>query len=77
MSATPHAMYGRHRDAELGRRHMEAFDRYLRSMTSVSVLGAIIMPPVPAFYARPQSVDDISSTQLEAVWGEALQLGTP
>ncbi len=32
---------------------------HLRSMTQVTEMGAIVMPPVPAFYARPQSVDDI------------------
>jgi 4-hydroxy-3-polyprenylbenzoate decarboxylase len=32
---------------------------HLRSMTQLSELGAIIAPPVPAFYARPESVADI------------------
>jgi 4-hydroxy-3-polyprenylbenzoate decarboxylase len=32
---------------------------HLRSMAQVTEMGAIVMPPVPAFYARPQSVDDI------------------
>ena len=32
---------------------------HLRSMTQVSEIGAIVMPPVPALYNRPQSVDDI------------------
>lgn len=32
---------------------------HLRNMTAVTEFGAIIAPPVPAFYARPQSVDDI------------------
>ena len=32
---------------------------HLRSMTQVTEMGAIVMPPVPAFYAKPQSVDDI------------------
>ncbi|MDB5606429.1 MAG: ubiX [Bradyrhizobium sp.] len=32
---------------------------HLRSMVQATEAGAIIMPPVPAFYARPQSVDDI------------------
>jgi 4-hydroxy-3-polyprenylbenzoate decarboxylase len=30
---------------------------HLRSMTQLSEMGAIIAPPVPAFYARPQSLD--------------------
>lgn len=32
---------------------------HLRNMTAVTEMGAIVMPPVPAFYAHPQSVDDI------------------
>lgn len=32
---------------------------HLRSMTQAAENGAIIMPPVPAFYAKPQSLDDM------------------
>ncbi|MEE3662747.1 UbiX family flavin prenyltransferase [Brenneria sp. g21c3] len=32
---------------------------HLRIMTAAVELGAVIMPPVPAFYHRPQSVQDI------------------
>jgi len=32
---------------------------HLRNMTTVTEMGAIVMPPVPAFYTHPQSVDDI------------------
>lgn len=32
---------------------------HLRSMLAAAEAGAIIMPPVPAFYHRPQSIDDI------------------
>jgi 4-hydroxy-3-polyprenylbenzoate decarboxylase len=32
---------------------------HLRSMTALSEMGAIIAPPVPAFYNRPQSLDDV------------------
>jgi 4-hydroxy-3-polyprenylbenzoate decarboxylase len=32
---------------------------HLRSMTQVSEMGAIVMPPVPAFYSRPKTIDDI------------------
>jgi 4-hydroxy-3-polyprenylbenzoate decarboxylase len=32
---------------------------HLRTMTHATENGAIIMPPVPAFYARPKTVDDI------------------
>lgn len=32
---------------------------HLRAMTQLSEMGAIIAPPVPAFYARPRSIDDM------------------
>lgn len=32
---------------------------HLRHMTQLSELGAIIAPPVPSFYAHPQSLDDM------------------
>ncbi|MEO8135360.1 MAG: UbiX family flavin prenyltransferase [Betaproteobacteria bacterium] len=32
---------------------------HLRSMTQVTEMGAIVMPPVPAFYTMPQTIDDI------------------
>ena len=32
---------------------------HISSMLQATQSGAIIMPPVPAFYARPQTVDDI------------------
>lgn len=32
---------------------------HLRTMTSLSEMGAIIAPPVPAFYAKPESLDDM------------------
>jgi flavin prenyltransferase len=32
---------------------------HLRSMTQLTEMGAIVMPPVPAFYAQPQTIDDI------------------
>jgi flavin prenyltransferase len=32
---------------------------HLRSMTAVTEMGGIIMPPVPAFYAQPQSLDEM------------------
>ena len=32
---------------------------HLRNMVSVTEMGAIVFPPVPAFYQRPQTVDDI------------------
>ncbi len=32
---------------------------HLRNMLSVSEAGAIIFPPLPAFYIKPSSVDDL------------------
>lgn len=32
---------------------------HLRTMTALSEMGAIIMPPVPAFYARPSSLEEM------------------
>ena len=32
---------------------------HLRSMTALSEMGAIIAPPVPAFYPNPQSLDEM------------------
>jgi 4-hydroxy-3-polyprenylbenzoate decarboxylase len=43
---------------------------HLRTMLQLSEMGAIIAPPVPAFYARPKSVEDIVSQTV----GRALDL---
>ncbi len=32
---------------------------HLRLMTQVTETGAVILPPMPAFYHRPQTLDDI------------------
>ena len=32
---------------------------HLRNMATVTEMGGIVCPPVPAFYLRPRSVDDI------------------
>lgn len=32
---------------------------HLRNMTSVTEMGGIVFPPVPAFYTRPESLDDL------------------
>ena len=32
---------------------------HLRAMAAVTEIGAIVAPPVPAFYARPRSVDEL------------------
>ena len=34
-------------------------DIHLENMLKLSRMGAVIFPPVPAFYAQPQSIDDI------------------
>jgi len=43
---------------------------HLRSMTAASEMGAIIYPPVPAFYSEPETVDDIVNQTV----GRALDL---
>jgi 4-hydroxy-3-polyprenylbenzoate decarboxylase len=43
---------------------------HLRAMTAATEAGAIIMPPVPAFYARPQTIEDMVDHTL----GRALDL---
>ncbi|GAB1583049.1 UbiX family flavin prenyltransferase [Phyllobacterium phragmitis] len=32
---------------------------HLRAMTAVTEMGAIVMPPVPAFYLKPRDIDEI------------------
>lgn len=32
---------------------------HLRTMTQAAEIGAVIMPPVPAFYNQPRSIDDM------------------
>ena len=32
---------------------------HLRNMVAVTEMGAVVSPPVPAFYAKPKTVDDI------------------
>ena len=32
---------------------------HLKSMLSVTEMGAIVAPPLPAFYGRPETIDDI------------------
>jgi flavin prenyltransferase len=47
---------------------------HLRTLTQLAEIGAVILPPVPAMYARPQSVDDIIAHTV----GKALdQFGIP
>jgi len=43
---------------------------HIRNMASATEMGAIVMPPVPAFYPMPETVDDI----VEHTAGRALDL---
>jgi 4-hydroxy-3-polyprenylbenzoate decarboxylase len=43
---------------------------HLRTMTALSEMGAVIAPPVPAFYARPQSLIEM----IDQTLGRALDL---
>ncbi len=43
---------------------------HLRTMLEVTEMGAIVMPPVPAFYARPNNIDEMVLQTL----GRALDL---
>jgi len=40
---------------------------HLRLMTQAAELGAVIMPPVPAFYHRPQSLDEVINQTVNRV----------
>ncbi|ALG71366.1 3-octaprenyl-4-hydroxybenzoate carboxy-lyase [Azospirillum thiophilum] len=61
---------------------------HLRTMTALAEMGAVIAPPVPAFYARPGSIDDLVDHSVGRVldmfgldagnlrrWGEAREGG--
>jgi len=43
---------------------------HLRTMTQLSEMGAMVIPPVPAFYQRPETIDDIVNQTV----GRALDL---
>jgi 4-hydroxy-3-polyprenylbenzoate decarboxylase len=43
---------------------------HLRTMTALSEMGAIIAPPVPAFYAKPDTIEDM----VDHTVGRALDL---
>ena len=40
---------------------------HLRNMTAVTEMGGVIFPPLPAFYHRPQSIDEIVDDSVERV----------
>jgi flavin prenyltransferase len=63
---------------------------HLRSMTALSEMGAIIAPPVPAFYNRPESLADVIDHSVGRVldlfeieagavkrWGERTERSAP
>ncbi|HCX67247.1 MAG TPA: 3-octaprenyl-4-hydroxybenzoate carboxy-lyase, partial [Rhodobiaceae bacterium] len=49
---------------------------HLRTMTQLSEMGAIVAPPVPGLYTRPQSVDELV-TQTAARALDLFDLGLP
>ncbi len=49
---------------------------HLRNMTAATEMGAVVMPPVPAFYLRPASVDDVSD-QIAARAVDLLRIAPP
>ena len=38
---------------------------HLRNMTAVTEMGGIVFPPLPAFYHRPQTIDDLVDDTVE------------
>ena len=61
---------------------------HLKTMTLLTEMGAIIAPPLPAFYAEPATVDDIVNqsigrtldlfgvdSEITKRWGEDLKKG--
>ena len=42
---------------------------HLRNMVAVTEMGGVIFPPLPAFYHRPQSIDELVNDTVERVMG--------
>ena len=42
---------------------------HLRNMTAVTEMGGIVFPPLPAFYHRPVSIDELVDDSVERVLG--------
>ncbi|MFZ5548755.1 MAG: UbiX family flavin prenyltransferase [Pseudomonadota bacterium] len=40
---------------------------HLRNMTTVTEMGAVVFPPLPAFYHRPQTIDELVADTVERV----------
>jgi 4-hydroxy-3-polyprenylbenzoate decarboxylase len=61
---------------------------HLRTMAALSEMGAVIAPPVPAFYAKPQTIEEMIDQTLGRIldlfgldvgtvrrWGEPVEAG--
>jgi 4-hydroxy-3-polyprenylbenzoate decarboxylase len=40
---------------------------HLRNMTAVTEMGAVVFPPLPAFYHRPQTIAEVVDDSVERV----------
>ena len=40
---------------------------HLRNMLAATEMGAIVFPPLPAFYHRPQSIDEMVADTVERI----------
>jgi 4-hydroxy-3-polyprenylbenzoate decarboxylase len=40
---------------------------HLRVLTSLAEMGAVVLPPMPAFYNRPKQIDDIVTHTLARI----------
>jgi len=49
---------------------------HLRTMTALAEMGAVIAPPVPAFYAEPATIDDMIN-QTVARWLDLFDVAAP
>jgi 4-hydroxy-3-polyprenylbenzoate decarboxylase len=49
---------------------------HLRNMTAVTEMGAVVFPPLPAFYNRPASIDEMVDDTVERVLALAGAAGT-
>jgi flavin prenyltransferase len=51
---------------------------HLRNMVAVTEMGGVIFPPLPAFYHRPQSIDELVDESVERVLSLlGVELATP
>jgi len=59
MSRAADVVLKEHRRLVLMVRESPLHTGHLRTLTQVSEMGAIVAPPLPAFYAKPASLDDM------------------